>query len=232
MPDGTLLHLRDTYPIETGWAPQWVGDELRQVRLGAQEAQLAAIRASAEADTAQQQGQHAQAHQQQVLAASYQAMHDAYAEREAVFAAVMADRQDWEQATRQQRQLAVAADAELRRRHPGQQHPPLRSAEPPPTAEVQGAELTLTAGEEIPELGQWITGLAAQRREFARRLAERQSLMIPAEDPDYEDQGPAFPAWQGAAKDAILQPPKPQIQPSPQILERVTDRDPDREAAE
>jgi hypothetical protein len=36
MPDGTLLHLRDTYPIETAWAPQWVGDELRQVRLGAQ----------------------------------------------------------------------------------------------------------------------------------------------------------------------------------------------------
>jgi hypothetical protein len=32
MPDGLLLHLRDTYPIETAWAPQWVGDELRQVR--------------------------------------------------------------------------------------------------------------------------------------------------------------------------------------------------------
>jgi len=29
MPDGKLLHLRDTYPIETAWAPQWVGDELR-----------------------------------------------------------------------------------------------------------------------------------------------------------------------------------------------------------
>jgi hypothetical protein len=45
LPDGTLLHLRDTYPIETAWAPQWVGDELRQVRLGAVEARLAAIRA-------------------------------------------------------------------------------------------------------------------------------------------------------------------------------------------
>ena len=32
MPDGTLLHLRDTYPIETAWAPQWTGEELRQVR--------------------------------------------------------------------------------------------------------------------------------------------------------------------------------------------------------
>jgi hypothetical protein len=63
---------------------------------------------------------------QQILAASYRAMHDAYREREAVFATVMADRADWDQATRQQRQLAVAADAELRRRHPGQRFPPRR----------------------------------------------------------------------------------------------------------
>jgi hypothetical protein len=118
MPDGTLLHLRDTYPIETGWAPQWTGDELRQVRAGATEARLAAIRATTEAEAAQAQGQHEKADRQQALAASYQAMHGAYAEREASFAAVMADRHDWEQATRYQRQLAVAADAELRRRHP------------------------------------------------------------------------------------------------------------------
>jgi AAA domain len=132
MPDGTLLHLRDTYPIETTWAPQWVGDGLRQVRTGAAEARLAAIRAGAEAETAESHGEHEKASQQQALSASYQAMHDAYAEREAVFAAVMAD---------------------------------------------------------------------------------RQSLMTPAEDPDYEDLGPAFPAWTGADRDAILQPPQPQIQP-------------------
>jgi hypothetical protein len=232
MPDGTLLHLRDTYPIETGWAPQWTGDELRQVRLGAQEARLAAIRASAEAGIAHRQGQHETASQEQALAASYQAMHDAYTEREAIFAAVMADRQDWEQATRQQRQLAVAADAELRRRHPGQQYSPLRSAEPRPATKEQRGELTVTVGEEIPQLGQWITDLAAQRRAFADRLAGRQSLMTPAEDPDYEDLGPAFPAWTDADRDAILQPPKPQIQPSSQILERATDRDLDIEAAE
>ena len=32
MPDGLLLQLRDTYPVETAWVPQYVGDELRQVR--------------------------------------------------------------------------------------------------------------------------------------------------------------------------------------------------------
>ena len=44
MPDGLLLHLRDTYPIETAWAPPWVGDELRQARAGARDARLAALR--------------------------------------------------------------------------------------------------------------------------------------------------------------------------------------------
>ena len=105
-------------PSKPPGPPQWTGDELRQVRLGAADARLAAIRATAEADTARRQGQHDKARQQQALATSYQAMHDAYADREAVFAVVMADRHQWEKATRQQRQLAVAADAELRRRHP------------------------------------------------------------------------------------------------------------------
>ena len=119
MPDGTLLHLRDTYPIETAWAPQWVGDELRQVRAGARDARLAAAprrrrsrrRPTIAATTRRPPGT-------QALAASYQAMHDAYRERESVFAGVMADRADWEPATR-----APAAPGRRRRR---------RTAPPPP----------------------------------------------------------------------------------------------------
>jgi hypothetical protein len=117
-----LLHLRDTYPIETAWAPQYVGDELRQIRAAARDARLASLRAAAEAGAALKRGHDAARHQN--LAASYQALHDVYRQREEVFAAVMADRADWEAATRAQRHLAVAADAELRRRHPDQQFPP------------------------------------------------------------------------------------------------------------
>ena len=111
MPDGRLLHLRDTYPIETAWAPQWVGDELRQVRAAAWNARLAAIRASAEAKAADDRGQHDSAARQQELGDSYQALHDAYRQREAVFAAAMADRADWDAATRQQRHLAMVFPA-------------------------------------------------------------------------------------------------------------------------
>ena len=227
MTDGMLLHLRDTYPVETAWAPAWVGDELRQVRTGAHEARLAAIRTNAEAEAAHRRGEPDQARTQQVLAASYQAMHDAYRERETVFAAVMADRADWERATRQQRHQAVTADAELRQRHPDQHYPPLRSAEPQPPTRAQRDELTFTAGEQILQTGQWITDLAAQHRAFAERLVERHGQAVPA-----NDSGPAFPSWASARQDAILQPPKPQIRPSARILERITQHDLDVEAVE
>jgi AAA domain len=232
MPDGTLLHLRDTYPIETAWAPQWVGEELRQVRTGAWNARLAGLRAGQEADAAQGRGQQQEAARLQRLAASYRALHDAYREREAVFAAVMADRADWEAATRAQRQLAIAADAELRRRHPGQRFTTVRSAEKLPVDPAQRDELTLTPEEPSVEMGQWIKDLAAGHHAFADRLADRQSMTIPSEDPDYPDLGLAFPAWTGLHKDAILQPPKPEIRPSAQVLERAMGRDAELEAAE
>ena len=232
MPDGTLLHLRDTYPIETAWAPQYVGDELRQVRAGAWHARLAGLRATADAHAAQQNGHHDQAAQKHELAASYQALHDAYRQRETIFAAIMADRTDWEHATRPQRHLAVAADAELRRRHPGQHFPPLRSAEPEPATQAQRDELTLTPDQPAPRPASGSKTWPPAHHAFADQLADRQSQRIPSEDPDYGDLGLAFPAWPGPATDAILQPPKPEIPPSPQILQRAADRDADREAAD
>ena len=232
MPDGRLLHLRDTYPIETAWAPAYVGDELRQVRAAAWNAHLAALRASAEAKAADSRGEHDTAARQQELAGSYHALHEVYRQRETVFAATMADRAEWDAATRAQRHLAIAADAELRRRHPEQRFTPLRSAEPQPATQAERDELTLTAGQPSPEMGQWIKDLAAGHHAFADKLAERQSLMVPSEDPGYGDLGRAFPPWPGTARGAILQPPKPEIRPSPQVLQRAADRDADWEAAD
>ncbi len=232
MPDGLLLHLRDTYPVETAWAPQYVGDELRQVRAAAWNARLAGLRASAEVTAAARRGQHDRAVRQQELGDSYRALHETYRQREEVFAAIMADRSDWDAATCAQRHLAVAADAELRRRHPGQHYPPLRSAEPQPATQAQRDELTLAEGQPPVEMPQWIKDLAAAHRTFADRLAERQSLTVPSEDPDYGDLGQAFQPWPGPARDAILQPPKPEIRPSLQVLQRAADRDADPEAAD
>jgi hypothetical protein len=232
MRDGRLPHLRDTYPLETAWAPQYVGDELRQVRAAAFDARLIVIRAGAEAAAAENRGEPGTAARHRQRAASYQALHDAYRQRETVFAAVMADRADWDLATRAQRHLAIAADTELRRRHPEQPFPPLRSAEPQPAADVQRDDLTPAAEKDNTQATQRIQDLTAGRRVFAARLADRQNQMIPSEDPDYGDLGQAFPPWPAPRTDAILQPPKPEIQPAQQILQRAADRDAGWEAAD
>jgi hypothetical protein len=151
-------------------------------------------------------------------------MHDAYRQRETAFATVMEDRADWDRATRRQRQLAVAADGELRRRHPAEPWPPLRSAEPA-AAEAENNDPPVAE-----DMARRITDLAARHREFADRLAARQSLMIPAEDPDFGDLGPAFPSWKGTERGAILRPPPPEIIPFERLMEGVAGRDMDMEA--
>jgi hypothetical protein len=90
----------------------------------------------------------------------------------------------------------------------------------------------MTAGEEARETGPWIKDLAVAHRTFADRLADRLSLKIPSRNPDYDDLGQAFPPWPGPGHDAILQPPKPEIRPSLQTLQRAADRDADFEAAD
>ena len=137
MPDGRLWLLRDTYAAETAWAPRHVGKELRLARLGAFDAALGAIRAAAEAAAARKAGDHDRAERQETLAASYRALRDLYQQREHTLAQAMADRQDWEHATAASRHLAIAADTELRRRHPGQKIEPLRSAEPAPATDTE-----------------------------------------------------------------------------------------------
>jgi hypothetical protein len=122
----------------------------------------------------------------------------------------MADREDWDAATRAQRHLAVAvADAELRRRHPRQHYPALRSAEPGPETDAERGELTRAVGAQPAEMGQLVTGLAAGHRAFADRLADRQSLTIPAEDPDYGDLGQAFLPWPGPGRTRSCSRPSP-----------------------
>ena len=135
------------------------------------------------------------------------------------------DLADWERATRRQRQLALAADGELRRRHSDQPWPPLRSAEPETVVETENDDLTLSE-----QMEQRNRDLAARHREFADRLAARQSLMIPAEDPDFEALRPAFPLCKAPRRGAILRPPPPEIGPSALTMERVASRDMEMEA--
>src|SRR4029077_1523832 len=110
--------------------PQHVGKELRLGRLGAGKAELDAIRGGAEAEGARKAGDHQRARRHEHWAASYRAMRTRYLAQEETFAKTMADRTEWERATEHSRHLAIAADAELRRRDPDKPIERLRYAEP------------------------------------------------------------------------------------------------------
>ena len=159
-------------------------------------------------------------------------MSDQYRQQENIFSQTMADRQEWEHATLHSRRLAIAADAELRRRHPDLRVKPLHSAEPVPVGEIDCDKLTSAPDQKIAEMAAWIRDLPAQRQAFLGKIEERQGLMMPSEDPEWEHLGEAFPAWQAPNRDAILQPPKPQITPSAKILQLAVERDIEPEAAD
>jgi len=92
-------------------------------------------------------------------------------------------------------------------------------------------QLALAPGAESYETPEWITRLAGERRAVRERLDERKGVRVPSQDPAYEDQGEAWPAWADRDRDAILQPPKPQMQPAPAVAERAAQAYPERAAA-
>jgi hypothetical protein len=193
--------------------------EMRLSRLGVFDASLGAVRADAEADAACKTGDHGRAVRHEHLAASYRAMRDHYRQQAQALALIMADRQEWEQATAGSRCLAIAADAELRRRQPHQKIEPLRSAE-----SVSNSEWEQTH----PRLGQEIS--QAQQEVFRATLQSRQSLEAPDAHPGWSGLDTLFSAGRTPGRTAILQPPKPSIEPSARILQRVTEHDIEPEA--
>jgi hypothetical protein len=232
MRDGRLWLVRDTYAAETAWAPRHVDRELRLARLGALNADQDAIRATAEADAARKAGDYARAERHENLAGSCRALTDRYRQQKSIFVQTMADRQEWEHATAHSRRLAVAADAELRRRHPDLRIEPLHSAEPLLVSDTDRDQLILAPDRKINEIAAWVRDLTMQRQTFREKFEERQGLMVPSEDPDCGDLGKAFPAWRVPGRDAILQPPKPQIMPVAKILQLAQEYDTEPEAGD
>jgi hypothetical protein len=222
LPDGSLVHMRGTYETETAWAPRHVGRELRQIRASSDDAELAAIRAAAEERVARERGLDVVAGRHGALGRSWTAMAAFYRAQEAELEQTMEARRDWERATEETRRLAVAADSELRRRHPGQRLEPLRSAEPVGAEEERG-QLVVAVGAESYETPEWITRLAAERQVVREQLDERKAVLVPSEDPDHGYEGEAWPTWRQPDRDAILQPPRPEMRPAPEIAERFVE---------
>jgi len=233
MPDGRLWLVRDAYAAQTAWAPRHAGKQLRLYRLGAFDAALGAFRADAETNAARKAGDHDCAGRHGTLAASYRALRDHYQRRERALAQAMSDREEWDHATASARRLAIAADAELRR-HPRQRIEPLRSREPAPAGVTEHEQLDPAPDGKRTETAAWICDLAIQREAFRTEIDERPGPMEPGQDPVRGDLAETSPAWRASDRDAILQPPKPEIIPSARILQLAAEHaaDPDYEAAD
>jgi hypothetical protein len=111
--------------------------------------------------------------------ASYQALHEAYRQRETVFAAVMADREDWDLATRSRPGQHHATTRSCN--HPNPQSSPLsRYSSVPPIATPTGkqpidsAPVHASNREAIAVTATGITGLLAASRSIARDLPAEQ----------------------------------------------------------
>ena len=234
MPDGRLWLVRDAYMAQTAWAPRHAGKQLRLSRLGAFDAALGALRADAEANAARKAGDHDCAGRHETLAASYRALRDHYQRRERALTQAMADREEWDHATASARRLAIAADAELRRRHRWQRIEPLRSREPAPAGATEHEQLDPAPNGKRTETAAWIRDLAIQREAFRAEIDQRPGLMAPGQDSVRGDLGETLPAWRASGRDAILQPPKPEIIPSARILQLAAEHaaEPDYEAAD
>jgi hypothetical protein len=244
--DGQLLNLRAARPDDAR-APLPAVGKLRQARA----ANLAALRAPAEASAARRRGDHDEAARQESLTVGYQAMRDAYRARETELHTATRDQQATEREKGRRLRLAEAADAELRHRHPRQVWPLPLAAEPQP-AHGRGhdhdgeREIPIGSGRSrghdhdsqppappavLSDTVRQVDEAAKRHRDLATRLTDPHRLTIPAEDPVH-DISPAFPLASAQRRSAILQPPKPEIPPSPWVLERVAGRDLDAEAAD
>jgi len=122
---------------------------------------------------------------------------------------------------------------------PAANNPDLRAAwhaarnvlTPDGTPEVHAAEVSQLP--DLANMSRQIEEVSARRRELIAVIAERQHRHVPVEDPGLLTSSSLDVLFDAApTRPAILQPPKPEIIPSPAILERAAERDRDWEAAE
>jgi hypothetical protein len=215
LPDGTLHHMRAVYAAETAWLPEHAGAELRQVRTARRDMAVAAVRADAEAEAARKAGDTARAERHEALARSARAAGEFYTRREELDAGLMEDRAEALRAIEGSLHLALMADSTLRQRYPGIDLEPLKSAEPEPLPDEVPAVTDAETDDEYE------ARVAARRAAVREKLEERRGLMVPAEDPDYEHEGEAWPSWQQPGRDAVLQPPRPELLPSQRVIEHA-----------
>ena len=259
--DGELWLRRSAYQRETAWAPPHVGNELRLMRVAERDAHVNAVRAEHEARTAADTPVAERHHE---LARLWRALEAKAAAEAQLFTEIRDTRRQWEIVTETTRRTAIAADLELRRRHPDLHIEPLRphpaesaglldaagttgvqqtadsaqltldqaSAPAQPVQPPAGRSDSAASGQDdteirlalglTPETAQAdIPATVTRIRENAgltqAKLEELANLPLPGATEHDPSPGPAWSLADRPHRDAILQPPQPDIVPSADI---------------
>ena len=240
--DGQLLARRAGYERETSWAPKYVADELRHARGAEHDARIDRMRHEEESSAAARDGDLEAAELHSKAAMSSAALGQLAAELREKLEPAQETRQEWEKFTEDTRRLAVASDTELHRRGTLPPGDKLVNAEPegftypPQPQRADGKQHTRAEMEDHQRQALGLTpgseGLSGQADEIAAWNAEKQreldmlaSLPEPASDPDDIDLGSPWEKYTGRCRDAILQPPKPDIGPAQAVLEAELNRE-------
>lgn len=138
--------------------------------------------------------------------------------------------------------IAIAADLELRRRHPGMQIEPLcphpdeadgitHPEDPNPPREDQAAPssqrekdgrraLGLTLQAACDEIPAQVLRIRGNAKVIQAKLDVLTSQPLPAPGEDDLSPGLAWPVQAGHHRGAVLQPPRPEVFPSARVMER------------
>ena len=162
--DGQLHTWRHQFAREMEWAPEYKGDELALVRGEIRRAQIDADRARRNAEAAETDEARQRLSQ---LADVHATWEHAVRDLAGRLGQAQAGYDAWETATAPTRDRAVAADAELRRRHPDIRLEPLRGHAPPEPATATAAAEPRQPGpaEPIPVTDAEVAVASAQPRE-------------------------------------------------------------------
>jgi hypothetical protein len=245
--DGQLWAWRSAFAREMAWAPPHKGDDLAAVRAEIRRAEIEADRARRDAQAAPDDQARQRLEDRAVVRGRWL---DMTRDLAAGLAEVQAGYDSWEAVTAPTRDRALAADAELRRRHPDQPIEPLRAQPrpaPDPACELPAPEPDI--GPAVPDLAQAeakVSTIEQQVREISARLddvarlkarqaqekaAEITSMRVPSDDPDAAPAAAWMDDLQARQREAVRHEPMPRV-PQAEALQAAEAGVSDHEAAD
>jgi hypothetical protein len=229
--DGQLLARRMAYERECAWQPPHVAEDLRLARKAEIGALTEAARFRYDAQAAGRAGNTEAAGRLRETHTQHEAVAGLAARIREKLEEAHSIRKQWNAITETTRRVGHAADVELHKRGiltdldrlttdpqvgDDEQQDEATQAERD-QAGMERLGLTPGTDEKVPEAVEEAHRAAREARE---EIDDRLSQKVPDEDPDYEDIGPAWQDEMAKARDAVIQPPKPAIEPSEDIKER------------